>query len=273
MVSMDHHESDESSGLLAHRHPMHPHVEGGAIGTEPLLNSSSAETELPHSNHFKKLWINYVVIVERHPLVTKSITATIILGGADLVAQGLEHARGVSSTVGIDWPRAARFACFGLFGAPWSHYYFHVLDHYIPPSTRPCSNTTLLKVVIDQFIQAPILLAIMISMLSLMKGEGMEGVKQDLSDSFWNALIANCMSSCVSLPMRVSVPVCLLAFCLTFIIIVSFLLIGKLWLPASAINMLFVKPSLRVLYVNVIFFVWTIILSLMLNGSNTGSST
>lgn len=42
---------------------------------------------------------------------------------------------------------------------------------------------------------------------------------------------------------------------------------GKLWIPASLINMSFVKPSLRVLYVNVIFFVWTIILSIMLNST------
>lgn len=40
---------------------------------------------------------------------------------------------------------------------------------------------------------------------------------------------------------------------------------GKLWIPASAINLAFVQPSLRVLYVNTVFVAWTVILSLMLN--------
>ena len=43
--------------------------------------------------------------------------------------------------------------------------------------------------------------------------------------------------------------------------------IGKLWIPASIVNIAFVQPSLRVLFVNVVFFFWTIILSLMLNQS------
>lgn len=183
--------ADESSSLLQHRHPLQTHPQENEHSLmEPTLSIPTPPLSL--CDHVKGHWDSYVGIVERRPLLTKSITATIILGGADLCAQGLEHARGVSSTVGVDWPRAARFACFGLFGAPWSHYYFHWLDTCIPPSTQPCSTTTLVKVFIDQFIQAPILLAIMISMLSLMKGEGFQGVKQDMTDSFVNALIANC---------------------------------------------------------------------------------
>lgn len=182
----------ETSLLLQHRHHQptldastSPHQDDTAINNNTL-------SPLSISDHVKNHWNNYVDIVERRPLVTKSITATIILGGADLVAQGLEHARGISTST-IDWPRAGRFACFGLFGAPWSHYYFHWLDYYIPPSDS--LRTTLLKVVIDQFIQAPLLLAIMISMLSLMKGEGMQGVVQDMSENFVDALIANCKTS------------------------------------------------------------------------------
>lgn len=190
---------DESSSLLQHRHPatattslQHQHDDDDS----PTETSSPQVPPVPtphfFSDHVKNHWNKYVDIVERRPLITKSVTATIILGGADLCAQGLEHIRGVSSNIGIDWPRAARFAAFGLFGAPWSHYYFHWLDTCIPPSNQPCSSTTFLKVSIDQFIQAPILLAIMISMLSFMKGEGIDGVKTDLRESYVDALIANC---------------------------------------------------------------------------------
>ena len=61
--------------------------------------------------------------------------------------------------------------------------------------------------------------------------EGIEGVKHDMSINYRVSLFAN----------------------------------WKLWVPASLVNMAFVKPELRVLYVNVVFFFWTIILSLILN--------
>jgi hypothetical protein len=160
-----------------------------------------------------------------------------ILGAGDLCGQGLEHVRSQSSASGnVDWPRLARFAALGFFGAPWSHYYFDYLDYYLPPSPNPCSIRTVLKVAIDQGIQAPLLLAIMICMLSIMKGGGWRDMKQDMSMNYWNALLAN----------------------------------WKLWIPFSVINIAFVKPSLRVLFVNCVFLLWTVILSLMLN--STGNS-
>jgi hypothetical protein len=42
-------------------------------------------------------------------------------------------------------------------------------------------------------------------------------------------------------------------------------LAGKLWVPATAINLAFVPPLFRVLYLNCVFFFWSIYLSLILN--------
>ena len=39
----------------------------------------------------------------------------------------------------------------------------------------------------------------------------------------------------------------------------------KLWVPATVINIAFVPPILRVLYLNGVFFFWSIYLSLVLN--------
>ena len=168
--------------------------------------SFSAAAENSNSNAIPRFlsrgisdhWVIYVKAVESRPLLTKSLTAVFIFSAADAFAQCLEHARSNASVEGFDWPRCGRFASFGLFGAPWSHYYFHWLDKCLPPSPNPWSFTTLQKVVIDQFIQAPILLAIMICALSLMKGEGLRGTKQDMSHNFLVALIANCKSLFVS---------------------------------------------------------------------------
>lgn len=177
-------ESDEATYLLHHRHSGHQPSNGTSFAASNRASHSFSRSVSDH-------WDGYVAKVETHPLLTKSITATIILGLADLCAQGVEHTDGI----GIDWPRAARFAAFGLLGAPWSHYYFHWLDHYLPPSAQPWTPTTAVKVCIDQLIQAPILLAIMIAALSLMKGAGFSGAKRDLGDNFFDALIANCKTA------------------------------------------------------------------------------
>lgn len=41
--------------------------------------------------------------------------------------------------------------------------------------------------------------------------------------------------------------------------------IGTLWVPATIVNIAFVTPVLRVLYDNLVFFFWTIYLSMVLN--------
>lgn len=176
--------------------PLSSHHVQHRRGIPPFSDAAESSTSnaVPRflSRGMSDHWDSYVAAVERRPLLTKSMTAVLIFSAADAFAQLLEHTRGVSKVESFDWPRCARFAAFGLFGAPWSHYYFHWLDKWLPPSPNPWSMTTLQKVAIDQFIQAPILLAIMICALSLMKGEGLGGVKRDMSHSFFGALIANC---------------------------------------------------------------------------------
>lgn len=190
--------------LYDEKTPLSPHRYAVQDGSEkpPSLSSATSANQVPSrsfSQTLAKHWNDYVSAVESHPVLTKSATAIGIFLSADLSAQSLEHFRGTSVLTGVDWPRAARFAAFGLFGAPWSHFYFYWLDHYFPPSDQPCSSTTVVKVCIDQFIQAPILLALMIVALSLMKGDGLFGAKRALGKTFVIALIANCKRKLSSL--------------------------------------------------------------------------
>jgi hypothetical protein len=197
--------SNESTSLLQHRHnaQLYTMEEQQPLQNRPHTGATLWIADANGSRSFSRSvsdhWDGYVSKVESHPLLTKSATATVILACADMCAQGLEHVRGTTASDQnggvVDWLRVARFAAFGLLGAPWSHVYFHWLDHYLPPSPQPWSSTTALKVCIDQFLQAPLLLAVMISALSLMKGEGFAGVKRDLGNSYIDALIANCKYS------------------------------------------------------------------------------
>lgn len=95
----------------------------------------------------------------------------------------------------------------------------------------------LVKVLIDQGIQAPIVLALIIGGLAFMEGRGKDGIHDDIGNAYVYSLIQN----------------------------------WKLWIPATIINIAFVKPALRVLYDNVIFLVWTIYLSMILNGDRAAT--
>jgi hypothetical protein len=160
--------------------------------TDEVASILTSEVSRPLFRRMSQSWTEYNTILEKHPVLIKSTTGFIILSLGDLSGQGVEHLRGPTAYVGVDWLRTARFGIFGLFGAPWSHFYFHYLDTYLPPTPEPFTRTTAVKVFIDQFIQAPILLALMISSLTIMKGTGIDGVKKDLEDNFVVTLIANC---------------------------------------------------------------------------------
>ena len=73
---------------------------------EPVVNYSSTDANLPndspssaspraHSSLLQRglsgTWDKYYALLEKKPLIVKSITAFFILGGADLCAQGIEH--------------------------------------------------------------------------------------------------------------------------------------------------------------------------------------
>jgi len=96
----------------------------------------------------------------------------------------------------------ARFAAFGLLlQAPWNHYYYILLDGALPPTPEPFTATTGVKVVIDQFIQAPIYTVLIFYFLGILEGKSVDSVKQQLDRdykvnacTFLNMLCSNCSS-------------------------------------------------------------------------------
>eukprot|EP00638_Chattonella_subsalsa_P006802 CAMPEP_0117755490 /NCGR_PEP_ID=MMETSP0947-20121206/13485_1 /TAXON_ID=44440 /ORGANISM="Chattonella subsalsa, Strain CCMP2191" /LENGTH=196 /DNA_ID=CAMNT_0005574839 /DNA_START=206 /DNA_END=796 /DNA_ORIENTATION=+ len=182
------------------------------------------------------LWETYLGLLETSPLITKSVTAGVIFPAADLAAQVIENKKSANtdgeSADDIDFARVARFAIFGFFlQAPWNHYFYQLLDGFIPPSEDPLSATTAIKVVVDQFIQAPIFTVIIFAALGFLEGKTLEDVKLKLDSEYKSTMVAN----------------------------------WKLWVPASVINIAFCPPILRVAFVNVVFFFWSIFLSIVVN--------
>jgi len=184
-------------------------------------------------------WASYNEALEANPLLVKSVTASAILGAADFTGQFLERAgkegeedADARSSEGVDIARVARFAIFGLvLQAPWNHFYYLLLDGALPPTEDPFTATTGIKVVIDQFVQAPIFTVLIFAFLGALEGKSLDAIKKQLDDDYVDTMLAN----------------------------------WKLWVPATAVNIAFCPPVLRVLFLNCVFFFWSIFLSLKLN--------
>mmetsp|Transcript_13871 Transcript_13871/g.28644 ORF Transcript_13871/g.28644 Transcript_13871/m.28644 type:complete len:252 (-) Transcript_13871:134-889(-) len=189
----------------------------------------------------QEAWASYNVALEQSPLLVKSLSAGVILGAADLAGQAIESVRNANDETsssseeesgGIDVARFVRFAVFGLvLQAPWNHFYYTLLDGAIPPTVEPFTSTNLEKVVIDQFVQAPIFTVLIFVFLGLLEGKQMESIQKQLENDYQDTIVAN----------------------------------WKLWVPATVVNIGFVPPILRVLFLNCVFFFWSIYLSLLFN--------
>jgi peroxisomal membrane protein 2 len=131
-------------------------------GSHPLEASGLVEG-------ISQAWDAYSNALDTNPLVVKSVTASLILGAADFTGQQIEGAQS-DEAKNLDLVRVARFAFFGLaLQAPWNHFYYLLLDGALPPTPEPFTPTTGIKVIIDQFIQAPIFTVLIFYFLGLLE--------------------------------------------------------------------------------------------------------
>jgi len=82
-------------------------------------------------------------------------------------------------------------------------------------------------------VQAPVFTVLIFAFLGTLEGKSFDRIKDQLDDDYADTMVAN----------------------------------WKLWVPATVVNIAFVPPIFRVLYLNGVFFFWSIFLSLKLNKS------
>jgi len=177
-------------------------------------------------------WAAYNAALLSEPLLTKSITAGVIIGAGDAAAQQITRSK---TGEAFDAIRYLRWAIFGLvLQGPWNHAFYCLLDAALPPTPDPFTLVTLEKVGIDQFIQAPIFTVIILYFFAVVEGKGLPFANAQVRTELGGILIKN----------------------------------WSVFLPATIINLGFCPPELRVLFLNVVFFGWVIYLSLFLNDSS-----
>lgn len=161
----------------------------------------------------------YSAWVERSPIVAKSVTAASLTVAGDVVAQGIEG-NFAPGGAGPDLPRLARMGVWGLcIAGPLMHFWYRFLDTRIVGSGV---SGVVKKLVVDQSVWAPSIVAGFFTYSALAEGLGPGGAWQRLSDVYVPAMKMNYM----------------------------------LWPAANVINFAFVPPMHRVLYVSSVALVW-----------------
>ena len=191
----------------------------------PLLDPSKPALRKPKAC-IELIWDSYQQSIDNYPLATKSITSAILTAAGEVVSQQITSFGGA-----VDTRQMWEFFFIGLLlQAPSSHYFYLLLDRELPPTSSPWTWTTFIKLLIDQLIFSPTFLLSLFIFLDALEGLGPMAMLSHLQQSYMTTLVTN----------------------------------WKLWVPATMVNMACIPPAYRVLYNNLVFFVWSIILAMLL---------
>ena len=124
--------------------------------------SSLSKTSLPKSSILRRAWDAYADSLRKRPLPTKCFATALIFFTSDSVTQYITHNNhqegGISSAFVWDVWRAASGAIFGILATTYLHNWWHGLERVcerIMPSTRSKLAHTVIKLIIDQGLGAP----------------------------------------------------------------------------------------------------------------------
>ncbi len=180
----------------------------------------------------------YAKCLKAHPLITKSITGSLLAVGSDLTCQTLEKRMSYHTFVGVfnksnkpyTFERTVRFGLFNLLVfIPSLHFYMaRLLPRILPVKGFP---SLLRKLAFDQAVGASAFIVIFYVGMSAFEGKGVQAGAQNCKEKFWTTLKANWI----------------------------------LWPAANLLNFGLVPIQYQVLFSNLVAFAWNIYLSYMQN--------
>ncbi|CAL8344436.1 unnamed protein product [Lota lota] len=184
----------------------------------PIASVPIRETHIPF-----RLLQQYLFLLKKYPILTKSVTSGILSSLGNILSQFLEankNAKNGKPMKEIDRAAATRYAIFGLFlTGPLSHYFYQLMEVWMPTTDPYCIVKRLL---LDRLVFAPVFLFIFYLVMNTLELKGLADLQNKLEGTYWTALKMN----------------------------------WKVWTPFQFININFVPVQFRVLFANGVALFW-----------------
>ncbi|KAL4422648.1 hypothetical protein ABPG75_008845 [Micractinium tetrahymenae] len=179
-------------------------------------------------------WRRYLQQLEKRPLKTKAVTAGVLAGVSDLLAQRLSGSTGA----GINWRRTLAIALYGVvWSGPAGHFWQQILERLFPDQKDPLRSVK--KVVVDQLTFGPLCNGLFLAfMAGVVEGRGWAGTRDKLRREFAGVQQRG----------------------------------WRLWPLASFISQQFVPLQLRVLWLNAVAFLWSLFLIMRSSAGARGAA-
>nr|XP_040052635.1 peroxisomal membrane protein 2 [Gasterosteus aculeatus aculeatus] len=170
-----------------------------------------------------RLLQQYLVLLKKYPILTKSVTSGILTALGNLLSQILEARKKADNGAlvsQIDPAGAVRYAIYGLvITGPVSHFFYQLMEVWVPSTDPLCIVKRLL---LDRLVFAPGFLLIFYFVMNLLEAKGWKDFEKKMRGSYCTALKMN----------------------------------WKVWTPFQFININFVPVQFRVLFANVVALFW-----------------
>ncbi|OIT04730.1 PREDICTED: protein sym-1 [Nicotiana attenuata] len=161
----------------------------------------------------------YLSLLEKYPVWTKAVTSALLTLSGDLICQ-----LWIDQVASVDVKRTFIFTLLGLvLVGPSLHFWYLYLSRLV---TTPGASGAVMRLVLDQFLFAPIFVGVFLSSLVTLEGRSSQVIPK-LQQEWFSSVLAN----------------------------------WQLWIPFQFINFRFVPQQFQVLAANFIALVWNVILS------------
>ena len=174
-------------------------------------------------------WTSYKLMLKQQPLLTKSVTSSVLTTFSDAICQQMTKGAAKQQTLTtFDYKRSLHVAITGfIWSGPVSHNWYSILEKIV--SIKNPMGGLIARIILDAIIFSPVAVCGYFTCRSLLEGSGVAGIRDKLSTRFVTAVTGS----------------------------------WKFWPPANVINFGLVPVEFRVLYNNVLSLFWTGYLTLL----------
>ncbi|KAM6965743.1 peroxisomal membrane protein 2 [Aplochiton taeniatus] len=170
-----------------------------------------------------RLLQQYLLLLKRYPILTKSVTSGILSALGNILSQTLEARKKTKDgrpVKELDPAGPTRYAVYGLLiTGPVSHYFYQLMEVWMPATQPYCIVKRLL---LERLIFAPAFLLLFYFVMNILEGKGWLDFQSKVQNSYLTALKMN----------------------------------WKVWTPFQFININFVPVQFRVLFANLVALFW-----------------